>query len=392
MYRTDRKLPDGTLRPVPRLLPREHEGGRGQGVHPGHGRPRRRLVASVPRPGHAPGDARHPARPARPPSLAEGLTVSAAVCTTFDGPGQSTMPPPIRYPLPTLLALFIFALAFWRGEAMTRPIRSALAARLARVVEGPPLPHSDRPQVVAGPITRKALLLHDDIPASDRPGGARGDDPPPWVRRGLRHLAPDGRADPLSGRLSPADRLGPRCGPAPLGHPPRRPEPRRSPCPSPRGLTMSRRPQPMWAGRPSPCWVGPRMRSALRSGIRSIPGPRSTAAPGSGSRPCRHGAGVSGSVARNSWPCSAGRSPQPHRNHRRVSDSAPAARPAARRPPPHRRRPRGRACRAPAPALTTVAASPAEVSDRLARANEDWSPETSWGGVSFEFIPLDMLP
>src|SRR5262245_31594776 len=91
------------------------------------------------------------------------------------------MLPPIRYPLPTLIALVVLALALWRGEAWTRPLRAALAARLARAVEGPPVPHSDRPQVVAGPIFRKGLLLHDDVAVASRPGG------PPVELDTIRH-------------------------------------------------------------------------------------------------------------------------------------------------------------------------------------------------------------
>ena len=81
------------------------------------------------------------------------------------------MLPPIRYPLPTLVALVLLGLLVWRGEAWTRSLRAAFTARLSRAVEGPPPPHSDRPQIVAGPIVRRALLLHDDVPVSDRPGG-----------------------------------------------------------------------------------------------------------------------------------------------------------------------------------------------------------------------------
>src|SRR6516165_9330253 len=85
------------------------------------------------------------------------------------------MPPPIRYPLPTLVALVLLGLLVWRGEAWTRSMRSALAARLTRAVEGPPPPHSDHPQVVAGPIIRRALLLHDDVPVADWPGGPKSE-------------------------------------------------------------------------------------------------------------------------------------------------------------------------------------------------------------------------
>jgi hypothetical protein len=84
---------------------------------------------------------------------------------------DATMLPPIRYPLPTLLVLVVVGLALWRGEAWTRAFRASIAARVAQVVEGPPLPNSDRPRVVAGPIVRRALLLHDDVAVSDGPGG-----------------------------------------------------------------------------------------------------------------------------------------------------------------------------------------------------------------------------
>src|SRR3954447_13677273 len=81
------------------------------------------------------------------------------------------MLPPIRYPLPTLVLLVLVTLLLWRGATWTRPLRSAVAARLTRAGEGPPIPHSDSPQVAARPITRTALLLHDDAPVADRPGG-----------------------------------------------------------------------------------------------------------------------------------------------------------------------------------------------------------------------------
>lgn len=85
------------------------------------------------------------------------------------------MLPPIRYPLPTLVLALAAALVVWRGERMTRPLRSALAGRIARVVDGPPVPSSPEPQVVAGPIVRRALLLHGDVTVSPRPGSAPSD-------------------------------------------------------------------------------------------------------------------------------------------------------------------------------------------------------------------------
>src|SRR5262249_41639338 len=41
--------------------------------------------------------------------------------------------------------------------------------------EGPPVPSSNEPQVVAGPIVRKALLLHDDVAVAAKPGGPASD-------------------------------------------------------------------------------------------------------------------------------------------------------------------------------------------------------------------------
>jgi hypothetical protein len=46
-----------------------------------------------------------------------------------------------------------------------------MAARLKLSLEGPPVPNSPRPKVVAGPMTRRALLLHDETPATTRPNG-----------------------------------------------------------------------------------------------------------------------------------------------------------------------------------------------------------------------------
>jgi hypothetical protein len=79
--------------------------------------------------------------------------------------------PPIRYPLPTLILLAAVVLLAWRGEALTRPLRSALASRWERVVSGPPVPSSTEPKVVAGPILRRVLLLSVPVNAWDRPGG-----------------------------------------------------------------------------------------------------------------------------------------------------------------------------------------------------------------------------
>ncbi len=81
------------------------------------------------------------------------------------------MPPPIRYPLPSLVALGLAALLTWKGAEWSRSWRAEMAARLQRAVEGPPVPSSPRPKVVLGPITARALLLRDGVPATTRPNG-----------------------------------------------------------------------------------------------------------------------------------------------------------------------------------------------------------------------------
>ena len=83
------------------------------------------------------------------------------------------MLPPIRYPLPSLVALILSSMLAWKGVEWSREWRSEMAARVKRAVEGPPVPSSPRPQVVAGPITRRALLLLDETPASARPDGPK---------------------------------------------------------------------------------------------------------------------------------------------------------------------------------------------------------------------------
>ena len=79
--------------------------------------------------------------------------------------------PVIRYPLFWIIG----GLALWLGHAVARPwldrVGSELATRWTRVVEGPPVPSSSEPEVVAGAILRTALLLEEDVAATDRPGG-----------------------------------------------------------------------------------------------------------------------------------------------------------------------------------------------------------------------------
>jgi hypothetical protein len=84
-------------------------------------------------------------------------------------------PPPIRYPLPTLILLVaLIVLARW-GADLLEPLRVAVASRWERALAGPPVPSSSEPQRLAGPIVRRALLLHDDTPASALPGGPPGE-------------------------------------------------------------------------------------------------------------------------------------------------------------------------------------------------------------------------
>jgi hypothetical protein len=79
------------------------------------------------------------------------------------------MPPPIRYPLPTLMAILLLGLVAWRGGAWLRVLGQAVSTRWQRVVEGPPVPASTVPVVVAGPIIRQGLILRDGAPISVRP-------------------------------------------------------------------------------------------------------------------------------------------------------------------------------------------------------------------------------
>jgi hypothetical protein len=79
-------------------------------------------------------------------------------------------PPEIRYPLPTLIVLIGLILVARFAATATRPIRESIAARWTRVVEGPPVPSSTTPKVVAGPVVRRVLLLKDGLNATEKPG------------------------------------------------------------------------------------------------------------------------------------------------------------------------------------------------------------------------------
>jgi hypothetical protein len=88
-----------------------------------------------------------------------------------NGDEPAWTPPPLRYPLPTIVGVLILISLVWWGEAWLRRAVSALASPLKRVVAGPNYPHSDRPRIIAGPIVEKVLRLRDDVPVHSRPDG-----------------------------------------------------------------------------------------------------------------------------------------------------------------------------------------------------------------------------
>jgi hypothetical protein len=302
------------------------------------------------------------------------------------------MPPPIRYPLPIVIALVLLALLFWRGAAWTRSFRSALAVRLARAVEGPPLPHSEHPQVVAGPIIRRALLLHDDVPVADRPGG------PPTEAIRHRMFVDIYDVWPLQGGpehyrvgnrkaigwvrrvdLLPWDtRLVIRGegGALPLtdmpDHPPR-PIAIRSSLPVLEWGTdvltvavwdadhpwaeVERKELVRAPALPTASWGVWLSREELLALLRR------TLAPAASRRESELQLRLRALLGRL-------------RDDRPLSDTdVQAARTAL-----------------PPPSLAIAAGSLDEASERLSRINEQWSAEASWGGVSFGLVPLDALP
>jgi hypothetical protein len=79
--------------------------------------------------------------------------------------------PAIRYPIFWLVGGVLLLLGWWVVWPRTAGVRAAIHERWRRVVEGPPVPSSDSPQVIAGPMVRRILLLRNDVPATDRPDG-----------------------------------------------------------------------------------------------------------------------------------------------------------------------------------------------------------------------------
>lgn len=287
------------------------------------------------------------------------------------------MPPPIRYPLPTLVVLVLLALAAWRGERMTRSVRASLAARWSRAVEGPPIPSSTRPQVVAGPVVRKALLLHDDVAASSRPGGPPSDTIrvrmftdiyDVWPLDGPPHFYRVGNRSPIgwvkADDLLPWDtRLVVR-GPDPTD-------------PSVRST------------RPVLAWTADAVEVATWD--ESEPWTRvrqHTQIPLGRLRPDDWGVWLSREELLGLLRRVEGKATEPPEATRlrallgRVAEARPmtAADIAAAR------------AVLPTLAFATRSTAPDRVGEALARVNESWEPEASWGGFSFRFVPLSSLP
>ena len=82
-------------------------------------------------------------------------------------------PPPIRYPLPSLVLLLILSVLIWRGGDAIQSIRVGLSERWARLHQQPPvtIPASTEPLILAGAIHERLLTLEDDTPYTFEPGG-----------------------------------------------------------------------------------------------------------------------------------------------------------------------------------------------------------------------------
>lgn len=90
-------------------------------------------------------------------------------------------PPPIRYPLPSLILLILLGILIWRGEAWTRPLRAEARRRIDRALNGPPVPASNIAKT-RGEIPRRGLLLRDGVPVFKTP---RGESLAPIDKRGI---------------------------------------------------------------------------------------------------------------------------------------------------------------------------------------------------------------
>jgi hypothetical protein len=80
-------------------------------------------------------------------------------------------PPPIRYPLPTLVLFLLLGVVAWWGRAWIESIGDAVRSGIDRVASGPPVPSSVEPMQREGGIVRKVLLLRDGVRATGVPDG-----------------------------------------------------------------------------------------------------------------------------------------------------------------------------------------------------------------------------
>ncbi|QDV37203.1 hypothetical protein [Tautonia plasticadhaerens] len=84
-------------------------------------------------------------------------------------------PPPIRFPLPTLILVVLLAVVGWWGRAWLEAVGDAVRSGFARIASGPPVPSSDVPMRREGGIVRKVLLLRDGVQATRVPDGPLAD-------------------------------------------------------------------------------------------------------------------------------------------------------------------------------------------------------------------------
>jgi hypothetical protein len=91
------------------------------------------------------------------------------------------MLPPIRYPLPTLIALIVLGLAAYFGADLLRALKSEVGKRVEQVVHDQ-VPTEPDPKLTQAPIPRRGLVLRDDVAATESPDG------PVSLRIGLRRL------------------------------------------------------------------------------------------------------------------------------------------------------------------------------------------------------------
>jgi hypothetical protein len=80
-------------------------------------------------------------------------------------------PPAIRYPLFWIAGVIVVGIGIRLARPTLVAVRQAVSQRWQRTTEGPPVPASNQPQTIAGPMVRRVLLLRDGVGAADRPGG-----------------------------------------------------------------------------------------------------------------------------------------------------------------------------------------------------------------------------